>query len=65
MVVYAIGDDLNSIRPMTVNIFLINYSPLRTSGGVRMKGVVFLGDRQLEIQQFDDPVPGPSEVVLE
>ena len=30
-----------------------------------MKGVVFLGDRQLEIQQFDDPVPGPSEVVLE
>ena len=30
-----------------------------------MKGVVFLGDRQLEIQQFDDPVPGPSEVILE
>ena len=30
-----------------------------------MKGVVFLGDRKLEIQQFDDPVPGPGEVVLE
>ena len=64
MVVYAIGDDLNSIRPITVKFFVINYSPLRTSGGVRMKGVVFLGDRQLEIQQFDDPVPGPSEVML-
>ena len=30
-----------------------------------MKGVVFLGDRKLEIQRFDDPVPGPGEVVLE
>ena len=30
-----------------------------------MKGVVFLGDRQLEIRKFDDPTPGPDEVVLE
>ena len=30
-----------------------------------MKGVVFLGDRQLEIQQFDDPIPAAGEVVLE
>lgn len=30
-----------------------------------MKGVVFTGDRQLEICQFDDPTPGPGEVVLE
>lgn len=30
-----------------------------------MKGVVFLGDRELEIREFDDPTPGPGEVVLE
>ncbi len=30
-----------------------------------MKGVVFAGDRQLELQQFDDPTPEPDEVVLE
>ncbi len=30
-----------------------------------MKGVVFLGDRQLELREFEDPTPGPGEVVLE
>ena len=30
-----------------------------------MKGVVFPGDRQLEILEFPDPEPGPGEVVLE
>jgi threonine dehydrogenase-like Zn-dependent dehydrogenase len=30
-----------------------------------MKGIVFVGDRQLELQDFPDPVPGPGEVVLE
>jgi len=30
-----------------------------------MKGVVFLGDRKLEIRDFPDPTPGPDEVVLE
>ncbi|MCB1742893.1 MAG: zinc-binding dehydrogenase [Gammaproteobacteria bacterium] len=30
-----------------------------------MRGVVFLGNRQLEIQTFPDPTPGPREVVLE
>ncbi len=30
-----------------------------------MKGIVFLGDRKLELQNFDDPTPGPGEVVLE
>jgi threonine dehydrogenase-like Zn-dependent dehydrogenase len=29
-----------------------------------MRGVVFLGDRQLEVQTFPDPAPGPHEVVL-
>ncbi|SVD32919.1 uncharacterized protein METZ01_LOCUS385773, partial [marine metagenome] len=29
-----------------------------------MQGVVFLGDRELEIQNFVDPSPGPEEVVL-
>ena len=30
-----------------------------------MKGVVFLGDRKLELMEFPDPTPGPGEVVLE
>ena len=30
-----------------------------------MKGVVFLGDRHLELQEFDDPTPAHGEVVLE
>lgn len=30
-----------------------------------MKGVVFTGDRQLELMDFPDPTPGPGEVVLE
>jgi threonine dehydrogenase-like Zn-dependent dehydrogenase len=30
-----------------------------------MKGVVFVGDRALELREFPDPVPGPGEVVLE
>lgn len=30
-----------------------------------MKGVVFLGDRRLELADFPDPEPGPGEVVLE
>ena len=30
-----------------------------------MRGVVFPGDRELEIMTFPDPTPGPGEVVLE
>lgn len=30
-----------------------------------MKGVVFLGGKELELMTFDDPTPGPGEVVLE
>ena len=30
-----------------------------------MKGVVFLGDRQLELREFPDPTPGPNEVVIQ
>lgn len=30
-----------------------------------MRGVVFRGDCELELQQFPDPTPGPGEVVLE
>ncbi len=29
-----------------------------------MRGVVFLGGRKLELREFEDPVPGPGEVVL-
>jgi threonine dehydrogenase-like Zn-dependent dehydrogenase len=30
-----------------------------------MKGIVFLGDRKLELREFPDPTPGPRDVVLE
>lgn len=30
-----------------------------------MRGVVCLGNRQLELREFPDPTPGPGEVVLE
>ena len=30
-----------------------------------MRGIVFTGDRKLEIMEFSDPEPGPREVVLE
>src|SRR6266571_1129259 len=30
-----------------------------------MKGVVFLGERKLELREFPDPTPGPRDVVLE
>src|SRR6185369_6718483 len=30
-----------------------------------MKGVVFLGERKLALQEFPDPAPGPGEVVIE
>ena len=30
-----------------------------------MKGVVFTGNRELEMRDFPDPTPGPGEVVLE
>jgi D-arabinose 1-dehydrogenase-like Zn-dependent alcohol dehydrogenase len=29
-----------------------------------MKGVVFLGDRKLELREFPDPTPGPRDVIL-
>ena len=29
-----------------------------------MKGVVFLGERELELRDFPDPAPGPGEVVI-
>ena len=30
-----------------------------------MKGVVFLGDRKLELREFPDPTPGPRDAILE
>ena len=30
-----------------------------------MRGVVFTGERELEMMNFPDPTPGPGEVVLE
>ena len=29
-----------------------------------MRGVVFLGDRKVEMRTFPDPAPGPGEVVI-
>src|SRR5260370_22250533 len=30
-----------------------------------MRGVVFTGDREIELMEFPDPTPGPGEVVVE
>jgi threonine dehydrogenase-like Zn-dependent dehydrogenase len=30
-----------------------------------MRGIVFLGNRKLEVREFPDPTPGPGEVVIE
>ncbi len=30
-----------------------------------MRGVTFLGDRKLQLQEFPDPAPGPDDVVIE
>jgi len=30
-----------------------------------MQGIVFTGERCLELMNFPDPIPGPGEVVLE
>ncbi|MDA4848537.1 zinc-dependent alcohol dehydrogenase family protein [Hoeflea poritis] len=30
-----------------------------------MKGIVFLGNRELELREFPDPIPGPREAVIE
>lgn len=30
-----------------------------------MKGVVFTGNRQLELMSFDDPTPGPDDVIVQ
>jgi threonine dehydrogenase-like Zn-dependent dehydrogenase len=30
-----------------------------------MRGMVFLGEREVELREFPDPTPGPGEVVLE
>ena len=30
-----------------------------------MQGIVFAGNRQVEMREFPDPTPGPGEVVLE
>ena len=30
-----------------------------------MRGVVFLGDRKVELRTFADPTPGEGEVVIE
>src|SRR2546430_3861000 len=30
-----------------------------------MRGVVFKGEREIELMEFPDPMPGPDEVVVE
>ena len=30
-----------------------------------MKGVVYLGESEVEVREFDQPEPGPGQVVIE
>jgi threonine dehydrogenase-like Zn-dependent dehydrogenase len=39
--------------------------PLISQWGETMRGVTFLGDRKLQLQEFPDPAPGPDDVVIE
>src|SRR5215813_5274400 len=44
---------------------MLGYGGHPTTGGhAAMRGVVFLGNRKLEIQDFPDPTPGPGEIVI-
>ena len=33
--------------------------------GVQMRGIVFLGEREVALREFPDPVPGVSEVIVD
>ena len=34
-------------------------------GVLKLKGITFLGDRKVDIRDFEDPTPGPRDVILE
>src|SRR5262249_12327012 len=58
-----------AVLRLTTNSNLIGASDrasANTAHGRRtMKGVVFLGDRKLELREFPDPTPGSRDVILE
>src|SRR5688572_33355714 len=51
------------IAPLTVFVSVTPQSQPSLEWECSMKGVVFLGERQLEIRDFPDPEPGPRDVV--
>src|SRR6185312_2705715 len=54
------------VWPRTITSFTLHRVPTTTADAeVTMRGVVFTGNRQLELREFPDPTPGPGEVVLE
>src|ERR1700730_13462751 len=54
------------IWPRAITSFTLHRVRTTTAvGEASMRGIVFTGNRQLEIRDFPDPTPGPGEVVLE
>src|SRR6267142_2449831 len=51
--------------PSATSSFTLHRVQTTTARGPPMRGIVFTGNRQLELRDFPDPTPGPGEVVLE
>ncbi len=62
-------NDENSHRPIAPAVVAGTHANVAATGvsakEETMRGVVFTGDRQLELMEFPDPTPGEGEVVLE
>src|SRR5882672_3958942 len=50
--------------PSATSSFTLHRVQTTTARGPPMRGIVFTGNRQLELRDFPDPTPGPGEVVL-
>jgi len=52
------------VRPLRVVFFRSKSGHKQMTEGT-MRGVVFTGDRQLELMQFPDPAPDADDVIIE
>jgi hypothetical protein len=61
VVVVAVGTEVTPA--MGARVIAFEISPERRKLGWKdcMKGVVFVGDRKLELRDFPDPTPGPRD----
>ena len=38
---------------------------MHNKGGFLMRGVILLGEGEVELREFPEPIPGPSEVIVD